>query len=154
MPWRRAERALADYNADIARGESVFDAALNTFGKNLPLVSAGWGLGEAIEGRVKGGVDHGRQLNWGDRGGRIANFVAAEAAGAAGAAARSNVSASFRSGHGGLRIRGPSRSMTVRVRSGNVNLNYYNAKGNYRLDSHPVPSGSKLHFHTPWRDPH
>lgn len=33
-------------------------------------------------------MDHGRQLNWGERGGRIGNFVAAEAAAGAWAAAR------------------------------------------------------------------
>lgn len=55
MPWRRVERAVADYEADVARDESAFDAGLNAFGKNAPLVSAGYGLGEAIEGRTRGG---------------------------------------------------------------------------------------------------
>jgi hypothetical protein len=83
MPWRPAERALADYEADRARGLGAFDAGLNAFGKNTPLVSAGWGLGEAIQGKAKGGVDDGRSLNTGERLGRVGGFVAAESGGAA-----------------------------------------------------------------------
>jgi len=90
MPWRRVERTVADHEADIARGESAFDAGLNALTKNTPGLSVGWGLGEAIEGRTKGGVDHGRRLNFGERGGRIGNFAAWEAGAFAWGVARWN----------------------------------------------------------------
>jgi hypothetical protein len=98
MPWRRLERAAQDYEADRARGLDGWDAGLNAFGKNTPLVSAGWGLGEAITGQTRGGVDNGRDLNAGDRWGRVGGFVATEAGAAAVACYVTDVNPSIRVG--------------------------------------------------------
>jgi len=85
---RMVANVAADYDADRGRGLGTFDAGLNAFTRNAPLLSAGWGLGEAIQGKVEGGVNHGQSLNAGERIGRIGNFIATEGAAGTWAAAR------------------------------------------------------------------